>query len=346
MNVQGVEDGAAAAALAGVEQGERGGGLAPANARRAAARPAAAVGIGAPVLGAASANDAVADLVARLGGRAPVRSLDEALLQATGPARGGYAGATSRTTSAALTAAASRGTAASAKKTTSRSTSTAAAARKELAFLDDKTISIEEKLFRFLVLMQQKTDKDLVAAMKSYDEKKAAAAKSSGSSAPAAKSGDGGGGGGLFGLLGDAVGSLGKSVVSGAEGLAKDLGGPVLAAGATALGMPWLAPVALQIGGPLAAGAVDGVASLLGADAGKGTRSAASTPSRSTSTSGSHAASAATSGAGATDEVFDEKVEAMKLQQLVEKQTVLFNTVSNILKTMHDAQMNAIGNIR
>jgi hypothetical protein len=226
MNVQGVKDGAAAAALVGVEQEERGGGVAPANAR-AVAPPATAAASRAvaTTAGAPGANDAIADLVARLGGRAPVRPLQEALLQATGPARGGYAAtATGR---AALTASASGAkTASSTSKTTSkpRSTSTSAAAKKELAFLDDKTISVEEKLFRFLALMQQKTDQDLIAAMKSYDQKKAAAAKSASGSAASSSgaraTGGDGGGGGFFGFLGDAVGTIGKSVVSGAESLA------------------------------------------------------------------------------------------------------------------------------
>ena len=45
------------------------------------------------------------------------------------------------------------------------------------------------------------------------------------------------------------------------------------------------------------------------------------------------------------DEV-DERLEMLKLEQLVDKQKEMFSAISNTLKSMNDAQMTAIGNIR
>jgi hypothetical protein len=348
MNVQQAKDGAAVAARIGVD-GEDRAAVVGASRARAGMAIASRGAVSDPPM-----DGALGDMVARLGGRAPVRPLHAGLVQTSGPARAGYASAgASQRASAAPTASASRTTSASHGASSSRTTS--AAAKKELAFLDDKTLSIEEKLFRFMILMQQKADQELVQAMKGYEAKKSTAAAKAAKTSKAAEGGGAaapaqkkdGGGGGLFGFIGDAVGGLGKAVVSGAETLAKDLGGPALAAGATALGMPWLAPAALQIGGPIATGLVDGVASFLGADAGPATGRGSSSSGKSTSSGGSRAPSSGSSASSsAPDEVFDEKVEAMKLQQLVEKQSAMFNTISNILKSMHDTQMNAIGNIR
>jgi hypothetical protein len=304
------------------------------------------------------------------------------------PAEQGYA-AVSRPIASTKATASKASTSKSTKSTTQASTSKSSSAAKstktttktatktttssaELAFLDDPHLSIEDKLFRFMALMQQKSDQELTDAMKTYEEKKTAAvakekstatggggATSSSASSSTSSSQKSSGGGGLFGALGDALGGIAKAVVGGAETLAKDLGGPLLAAGCTAVGLPFLAPVALEVGGSLARSAVDGLASAVGLDevgsASKSTTAKSSTAKSSTSSGTTAKASSTTSksssssaGASATadDAEFDEKLEMMKLQRLVEKQQTMFAALSNVLKTMHESQMAAVNNIR
>ena len=245
---------------------------------------------------------------------------------ALAPSARGYAPAAS----AQIAAAARQGPAPASATASSR-------AAGELAFLDDKSLSIEDKLFRFMALMLQKADKELIQKMKEYEaKKKAQEAKE--------KSGDGGGGGGILGAIGDALGGIGDIVTGAAKSLAKDLGGPVLAAICTGAGLPQLAPIAMKLGGDIAALAVEtsaaafrlptqaalGVARQLeNAAQGQGTSSRSSAQSGSTSAEG-----------------FDERLEMLKLQRLVDKQNTMFSALSNVLKSMHDAQMTAVGNIR
>jgi len=232
--------------------------------------------------------------------------------------------------------AASAQIAASARQGPAPATATASSrAAGELAFLDDKSLSIEDKLFRFMALMLQKADKELIQKMKEYEAKK---------KAQEAKEKSGDGGGGIFGAIGDALGGIGDIVTGAAKSLAKDLGGPVLAAICTGAGLPQLAPIAMKLGGDIAALAVEtsaaafrlptqaalGVARQLeNAAQGQGTSSRSSAQSGSTSAEG-----------------FDERLEMLKLQRLVDKQNTMFSALSNVLKSMHDAQMTAVGNIR
>lgn len=267
----------------------------------------------------------------------------------------------SRATSSALASAAkakaSSTSKSSTKKTTAKkTTSSTTSASRELAFLDDKHLSIEEKLFQFMALMTKKNDRELLDAMKEYEAKKTVQAdKASGSSTSEKASSasepkpllNPDGGGGLFGFLGDALGSFGKTLVGGAEALAKDLGGPALASLATAFGMPFLAPIALQVGGDLGAGLIEGVASTVGLGKGSATRSGSSARTRSTS-SGAKSTSSSTAKTSSADdpEAFDEKLEMFKLQRLVEKQNAMFSALTNAMKSMHDSQMTAVQNIR
>lgn len=264
-------------------------------------------------------------------------------------------------TAAAKTSSSKATSSKTAAKATSKSTSA------ELAFLSDPRLSIEDKLFQFMALMQQKSDRELVDAMRQYEDKKAASAAKSTSTSTGKTSGSagnekktsGGGGGGLFGMLGDALGGLAKTVVGGAESLAKDLGGPLLAAGCTAVGLPFLAPVALEVGGALAKTAVSGLASAAGVDelgaavkssssssVSRAGASASSSASKAASTSSSKAASTSKTTAAADDGELDEKLEMMKLQRLVEKQSTMFAALSNVLKALHESQMSAVNNIR
>ncbi len=256
----------------------------------------------------------------------------------------------------------------------------------ELAFLDDAHMSVEEKLYRFMALMTKKADGELVQAMKDYEERKAASdvkkasekAKGAGASSQAlvadgaAKTQESGGGG-ILGALGDLVGgavsAVAGSLESTVEGMAKAVGGPLLAAGATAIGLPFLAPVAMKLGGDLGAQLVGGAASALGlhgkrASAPPGDSAPPSlAPATNTSSPGasgpeSVAASAPSSAAKKPPSAasntsaaegegeFDEKLAMFNLQRLVEKQAALFAALSNAMKASHDAQMTAVQNIR
>ena len=275
----------------------------------------------------------------------------------------------------ATTAAASKATTAKAtakatttKATTAKTTTAKSTAAKELAFLDDPTLSIQDKLYQFMALQMKKSNQELKEAMQQYQGKRAqnvaqqkastSGASAGSSPAPAKKSS---GGGGLFGMLGEALGGIADAVVGGAESLAKDLGGPLLAAGCTAVGLPFLAPVALQIGGTIGKAAVGGVASMVGnaasslfggssQDIGEAVLGAASSAAGSGGSTGASTtatkASSTTSKAASEGDDFDERVEAMNLQRLVEKQQAMFGILSNALKAMHDTQMNAIQNMR
>ncbi len=272
-------------------------------------------------------------------------------------------------------AAAAKSTGTSKSTATKSSSTTTTISAKDLAFLDDKKLSIEEKLFRFMTLVMQKSDQALADEMKNYEAKRVASTLSSSASSPsyasaasssASSSGSkvvtnpipvekSTGGGGLFGFLGDALSGAGDMVVHGAEALAKDLGGPVLAGVATAVGMPFLAPVALQIGGDLGVGLVDGLAAMAGlhgattsarAVAAPQSESTTATATKSTTATATKSSSSSTSKTAATGEGFDEKLEMFKLQRLVEQQNAMFSALSNVLRSVHDAQMTAVNNIR
>jgi hypothetical protein len=203
-----------------------------------------------------------------------------------------------------------------------------------------------------MVLMTKKNDQELIDAMKEYEGKKAAQSSASSEKTSGASEKkpllNPDGGGGFFGFLGDVLGSVGKTIVGGAESLAKDLGGPALASVATALGMPFFAPVALKIGGDLSAGLIEGVASTVGLGKSSATRSSGSTAKSGGASSGTKATASTTkkTSAAADPEEFDEKLEMFKLQRLVEKQNAMFSALTNAMKSMHDSQMTAVQNIR
>jgi hypothetical protein len=193
----------------------------------------------------------------------------------------------------------------------------------EWAFLSDAHTSIEDKLFRFMQLVQRKMDDDLTKKMEDYRAKHTTGGTASDGSAK--KSG--------FDLLGFVktifppvgivdrlIGGDGGLLVKALEGL----GGPLLASLATALGFPQLAPFALQAGGDLlgsVARAVGGSSSSSSSSSSQGTKKTESgTP--------------------------DERLSMLEIQRLVEKQNQMFALVSNILKGMHDTGMGVVNNIR
>ncbi|HEY7726740.1 MAG TPA: hypothetical protein VH880_15505 [Anaeromyxobacteraceae bacterium] len=194
----------------------------------------------------------------------------------------------------------------------------AAPAGGEWAFLDSKSLSIEDKLFRFMAKVMEKIDKELVDKMKAY--KAQFGAQSAGGTSQKK-------GSSLFDVAKAVFPALGLAEqVFGREGLRKaasSLGGPLLAGLATAVGLPALAPVALRYGGDLAELAFK----------------------QSGSTGSSAAGSSGGSSAGPAGSP-DEKVAMLELQVLVEKQARMFAAVSGALKAMHDAEMVAVHNLR
>jgi hypothetical protein len=146
------------------------------------------------------------------------------------------------------------------------------------------------------------------------------------------------GGDGLGGLLGGALnsvlpaGGIGLDLLrnSGLTDLITQLSGPVLAAGASVLGFPELAPVLLKAGPALAKG-------LLGAGEGAG--------SSSSGASGSSTSPKSTTYASGTDPQVEQK-DMLELQHLVDKQKEMFGLISNTLQAMHDTKMAVINNLR
>jgi len=198
--------------------------------------------------------------------------------------------------------------------TSGYSSAAATQASGEWAFLQDKNLPIEEKVFRYMMLLQRKADTEL----QQFLEATGPGGKAATSSAKQGTS--------LFDIakaivpaLGLAEGLIGEA---GLKKLATQLAGPVLAAAATAAGMPALAPVALQLGGSMAQMAFQDV--------------------------GARSTSGSTSSTPTANEYskMSDKEKALWLQHLMEKQQAMFTAASNTLKCMHDTQMAAISNIR
>jgi len=210
----------------------------------------------------------------------------------------------------------------------------------EWAFLSDPSLSLEDKLSRFMIAVQKKLGDELTEKMNDYK----------------AKYGEGGtetkkeDSGGIFGSILGAIfpaGGIFDKLLGGLEKLLgealKSLGGPLLAALATAVGLPALAPAALKVGetlGAVLAGAATGTkAKTTSSGTTKGTKS---TPATTPRTSNPPTSTAKKGEAGSPD----ERLEMLEIQRLVEKQNQLFTLVSNLMKSMHDTSMVAIQNVR
>ena len=113
------------------------------------------------------------------------------------------------------------------------------------------SLSVEEKLARFMAAVQKKLDGELMQKMEDYKAKY-------GEGGTEAKKKDDGGG--IFGTILKVLVpplAIADSIFGGIDEFLKDalqaLGGPVLAALATAAGLPMLAPAALALGQGLGA---------------------------------------------------------------------------------------------
>ncbi len=246
---------------------------------------------------------------------------------------------------------------ASAAHAPTSSSSAASKKTNDLAFLDSKSMSIEDKIMMFMAVMGKRADAELVDQMKDYQAKQAAAKEKKAAEetkAAAEKKAQDDGGGGPFGFLGDIVGGIVDTV----ESAVKLVGGPLAAAAATALGAPFLAPVALKIGGQLGAGLVETLATGIGVSPKKkstGQAKSSAAKSSSTRTSSTSAATRSTStkttstkasAAAADDAEFDEQYAMLELQRLMQTQERLFSAMSNVMKAIHDGQMVAIQNVK
>jgi hypothetical protein len=293
---------------------------------------------------------------ATAGGLAPARTPDALSARLAASATGKGAGTT--TSKASKTTATSTAKSTSAKKsgattTKAKSTSTGyakASAGDDFAFLKDATLSVEEKLFRFLSAIARRSDDEVVKKM---EEMKGGAAKattgstssggttSSGSTSGAKKSS----GVSVWGALKSLIPPLGlaSQLVGDAKlkSMISQVSGPVLAAAATALGMPALAPLALQAGPGLATALINGKLGGSEVAAAVGSTPSSGGSSTGTSSSASSSSSASTAASGK-----NEQVQLMELQRLVDKQKEMFAMVSNILRAQHDTRMAVIGNVR
>jgi hypothetical protein len=210
----------------------------------------------------------------------------------------------------------------------------------EWSFLSDPALSIEEKLSRFMIAVQKKLDAELTDKMDDYKAKY-------GEGGTEAKKEDGGFFGGLLSSILPGIGGGGgifDSLFGGLEGMLgdalKSFGGPLLAALASAVGLPMLAPAAMKVGESLG-GALSGA--LKGTTAKSG--SSGSTKTGSTAKSTSKAKSGTTTQKGEAGSP-DERLEMLEIQRLVEKQNQLFTLVSNLMKGMHETTMVAVQNVR
>ncbi len=256
-------------------------------------------------------------------------------------ARAGYAAASATTTSknAASGASAKKPSAAA-----SGSSSSTTAAKDPLAFLHDPKLSIEEKLMRLLEHLNSKWEKDM---QKKLDEIAGHSSTSGSGSTSSSKSPSSSSGSSILGKIVDGAKKLFPQVGIALDALKNPavrsvlskIGGPVLAAGATALGYPALAPALLKYA-PVVIDLAAGAAASLDS----GGSSGASSSAKSGGTAASGSGSSASGGTGLSDN--EMKLKLMEVQRIQDAQKEMFALVSNILRSSHEMKMSVIGNLR
>jgi hypothetical protein len=250
--------------------------------------------------------------------------------------------------------AASRASGGSGYARAASSAASTTAAKGEWSFLSDASLSVEDKLALFMQAVQRKTDAELTQKMEDYRAKYAEEVE--------AKKKEEEGGGWLSTLLKVLIPPLaladlftGGDIDKFIGGAVKALGGPLLAALATAVGLPWLAPAAMKAGTALG-DAIAGTGK-------KKTGSAKETKAEKKDDAGAKGTAASSKGktSGTTAKKDDKKTDPAKkeeagtpderlamleIQRLVDKQNQMFQLVSNVLKGMHETNMVAIQNLR
>jgi len=260
---------------------------------------------------AGGAAPAVLAAAARAAQGALVDGFTDAAFQAGAAALGALTGRKVTVAKASRKGAAKSGT-----KPPAKPKPPASAYPRELAFLDDKKMSVQEKIFRLLLHFQEKADREMDKKLKEYTE----ALK---------RKEDGKKGGGVMGAFMSVI----KEALPGLEitfelldtpagrALASQLSGPVLAAAATALGAPALAPVLAAAGPDLVGQAVEAYRKAEGASSPASKDSKAEDPA-------------------------DEKRLGAELQYLQERQKAMTSLLSNTMRAMHETSMAVIQNIR
>lgn len=281
---------------------------------------------------------------------------------------GGTGGAKATTAKAPVRKATTAKKSGTAKKATTAKAGYATRLPADYAFLRDPKLSIEEKLSRFIGLLMQKSEQDLLRQMEKMAPGSSAASGGAGSTGGTGSPGGTGATGGaarpkakktsLWGIAKNVFPALNlaSKVVGDAQlkQLASQLSGPVLAAAASAVGLPQLAPLALKLG-PQLVGALSkeitlDLGLLTGGSSGSTTGSAggAGSPAGTGGAAGTGSTGGSTGGtkAGAADGSTSEKAQLLELQRLQDRDKELFSLFSNMLKAMHDARMTSIQNIR
>lgn len=211
----------------------------------------------------------------------------------------------------------------------------------EWAFLSDPSLSLEDKLSRFMVAVQKKLGDELTEKMDDYRARY-------GEGGTEAKKDDAGFFGSILGAIFPSGGIFDK-VLGGLEKLLgdalKSLGGPLLAALTSAVGLPVLAPAALKVGETLGSAVAGALSGSKAKTSSSGTKTTKSTDAKSGKTGSTTSKSSATTKKGEAGSP-DERLEMLEIQRLVEKQNQLFTLVSNLMKSMHDTSMVAIQNVR
>jgi hypothetical protein len=186
-----------------------------------------------------------------------------------------------------------------------------------LDFLRDSRLTAEEKLVLLLAQQQKDVEKEIETVIKKAEAK--SAQKTSGGGLKSLK---------VLDVVKSAIPGLSLLDKAGFEGLVKglvQLSGPVLAAGATALGMPHLAPAVMALGPDLLGSALDAELPVAG--------SAEKAP-----------ANAPNAGTGSSTAL--DPVETQRLTLLMNRQQQWAGMVSNMLHSMHQTRMNVIQNLR
>jgi hypothetical protein len=217
----------------------------------------------------------------------------------------------------------------------------------EWAFLSDPSLSVEDKLARFMMTVQKKLDDELTSKMNDYRAKYGDEASGSKGATSESKKEDGGFLGGLLGAI-FPVGGIFGSLFGGLDKMLgdalKNFGGPLLAALASAVGLPMLAPAAAKVGKELGTAVADALGGGKASGSSAGTKSTSGTKASSTTkTSSTKTSSTTTKGEAGSP---DERLEMLEIQRMVEKQNQLFTLVSNLMKSMHETTMVAVQNVR
>lgn len=249
-------------------------------------------------------------------------------LAKAGPARTSRRASTRRSSSAGYATSTSRAT--TSKTSTSKAGTSAG---DPLSFLKDPKLSIEEKLLRLLSFLNEKWEKEMQQKMDQIAAGEGTAKSSAKKSSSSKKSG--GLLGGLGGVIKSALGPAGIALealkIPAVRTFLSKIGGPVLAAGATALGFPQVAPLLLKHG-PKIIELAAGVASSLD---GAGEKSSSGSGSTTTTKASGEKLSDA-----------ERQRLTLEIQRIYEKQKEMFTLVSNILRVGHDTRMSIVNNVR